>query len=132
MHPIAHFKTITEHRHLVCRYCMRLGLIGQGLTHDLSKYSHAEFWRGEKYYQGYRSPNDQERRDKQSGRKSDRRIEDDPVAYRLSVGISALYQVRRILIHFLRKYTDNLLRLQRNSGFPQERVCHIRTPDFQL
>ena len=63
MHPIAHFKTITEHRHLVCRYCMRLGLIGQGLTHDLSKYSPAEFWRGAKYYQGYRSPNDQERRE---------------------------------------------------------------------
>ncbi|MBQ9686174.1 MAG: catalase [Oscillospiraceae bacterium] len=63
MHPIAHFKTITEHRHLVCRYCMRLGLIWQGLTHDLSKYSPTEFWRGAKYYQGYRSPNDAERVD---------------------------------------------------------------------
>ena len=61
MHPIAHFKTITEHRALVCRYCFRLGLFWQGLTHDLSKYAPVEFWRGAKYYQGYRSPNDAER-----------------------------------------------------------------------
>ena len=61
MHPIAHFRTISEHRHLVCRYCLRLGLIRQGLTHDLSKYSPEEFWRGARYYQGYRSPNDAER-----------------------------------------------------------------------
>ena len=63
MHPVAHFKTITEHRNLVCRYCLRLGLVRQGLTHDLSKYSPAEFWRGAKYYQGFRSPNDAERRE---------------------------------------------------------------------
>ena len=63
MHPIAHFKTITKHRNLVCRYCLRLGLVGQGLTHDLSKYSPTEFWRGAKYYQGHRSPNDQERKE---------------------------------------------------------------------
>ncbi|MCR5090413.1 MAG: DUF5662 family protein [Oscillospiraceae bacterium] len=61
MHPIAHFRTITEHRRLVCRYCIRVGLVWQGLTHDLSKYSPAEFWRGAKYYQGFRSPNDEER-----------------------------------------------------------------------
>ena len=36
MHPIAYYRTITRHRHLVCRYCMRLGLVYQGLTHDLS------------------------------------------------------------------------------------------------
>ena len=62
MHPVAHFKTITQHRNLVCRYCFRLGLYKQGLTHDLSKYSPVEFWRGAKYYQGYRSPNDAERK----------------------------------------------------------------------
>ena len=62
MHPIAHFKTITRHRHLVCRYCFRLGLYAQGLAHDLSKYSPAEFWVGAKYYQGSRSPNDAERK----------------------------------------------------------------------
>lgn len=62
MHPVKHFRTITEHRHLVCRYCIRLGLIRQGLLHDLSKYAPMEFWRGAKYYQGNRSPNDAERR----------------------------------------------------------------------
>ena len=61
MHPLAHFITITRHRNLVCKYCMRLGLVGQGLMHDMSKYSPTEFWRGAKYYQGTRSPNDQER-----------------------------------------------------------------------
>ena len=58
----AHFKTITRHRRLVRRYCFRVGLYWQGLTHDLSKYSPAEFWRGAKYFLGYRSPNDEERR----------------------------------------------------------------------
>lgn len=62
MHPFAHFKTITKHRHLVCKYCFRVGLYRQGLLHDLSKYSPTEFWRGAKFYQGTRSPNDEERR----------------------------------------------------------------------
>ena len=62
MHPIAHFKTITRHRNLVCKYCFRLGLYSQGLKHDLSKYSPAEFFTGAKYYQGNRSPNDAERK----------------------------------------------------------------------
>ena len=62
MHPIAHYRTITRHRHLVCRYCMRLGLVYQGLTHDLSKYAPVEFWNGARYYQGIRSPNDMERK----------------------------------------------------------------------
>lgn len=63
MKPLAHFKTITRHRHLVCKYCFRLGLYRQGLLHDLSKYSFTEFWRGAKYYQGTRSPNDAERKE---------------------------------------------------------------------
>ena len=62
MNPISHFRTITKHRHLVCRYCFRLGLYKQGLLHDLSKYSFTEFWRGARYYQGFRSPNDAERK----------------------------------------------------------------------
>ena len=61
MHPVAHLKTITVHRHLVCRYCFRLGLYRQGLLHDLSKYSPSEFLAGARYYQGDRSPNDAER-----------------------------------------------------------------------
>lgn len=62
MKPISHFKTITKHRHQVCKYCFRLGLYRQGLLHDLSKYSLTEFWRGARYYQGNRSPNDAERK----------------------------------------------------------------------
>ena len=57
MHPFKHFCTITKHRHKVMRYCFRVGLIRQGLCHDLSKYSPTEFWQGAKYYQGNRSPN---------------------------------------------------------------------------
>lgn len=63
MRPFAHFKTITKHRNLVCRYCFRLGLYRQGLKHDLSKYSPTEFWRGARFYQGDRSPNDAERKE---------------------------------------------------------------------
>lgn len=63
MHPLAHFKTITKHRHLVCKYCFRLGLYRQGLLHDLSKYSPTEFRKGAQYYQGTRSPNDAERKE---------------------------------------------------------------------
>lgn len=57
-----HLKTITHHRHLVRRYCFKIGLFRQGLFHDLSKYSPSEFWVGVRYYQGDRSPNDAERR----------------------------------------------------------------------
>ena len=63
MQPWAHLKTVTYHRYLVMRYCFRLGLYRQGLLHDMSKYAPVEFWRGAKYYQGYRSPNDAERRE---------------------------------------------------------------------
>ena len=34
-----HLKTVHHHRALVRKYCFRLGLYWQGLTHDLSKYS---------------------------------------------------------------------------------------------
>ena len=61
IHPIKHYRTITEHRNLVKGYCYRLGLYKQGFLHDLSKYSPVEFWRGAKYYQGNRSPNNRER-----------------------------------------------------------------------
>ena len=46
---LAHLRTINRHRRLVRKYCFRLGLIWQGLTHDLSKYSPAEFWRSVHY-----------------------------------------------------------------------------------
>ena len=63
LHFLAHLKTVNRHRALVRKYCFRLGLYWQGLTHDLSKYSPVEFWAGVKYFQGDRSPNDAQRRD---------------------------------------------------------------------
>lgn len=59
-----HFKTITYHRFLVMKGCFAVGLIWQGLTHDLSKYSPTEFFNGAIYYQGTCSPNTAERADK--------------------------------------------------------------------
>ena len=41
--------------------CFQVGLIRQGLLHDLSKYSPTEFVVGCKYYQGTMSPNNAER-----------------------------------------------------------------------
>ena len=59
-----HLKTITHHKLLVMQGCFRVGLIKQGLLHDLSKYGPAEFLTGVRYYQGTRSPNAAEREDK--------------------------------------------------------------------
>jgi hypothetical protein len=56
MHPIEHFRTVARHRKLVREYCFRLGLYTQGITHDLSKYSPAEFWRSARYYRKGRNP----------------------------------------------------------------------------
>ena len=64
MHPIKHFQTITRHKLLVMKYCFRVGLYWQGLTHDLSKYSPVEFLVGAKYWQGDHSPNEVERDEK--------------------------------------------------------------------
>ena len=62
MHIFRHFATITRHRHRVMAHCFRVGIGWQGLFHDLSKYSAAEFWVGARHYQGDRSPNEEERR----------------------------------------------------------------------
>lgn len=51
-----HLKTITHHRHLVMRGCFRMGLIWQGLTHDLSKYSPTEFFAGVRYFRAAAAP----------------------------------------------------------------------------
>ena len=64
MKVVDHFVTITKHRHLVMKYCFKVGLYKQGLLHDLSKYSPSEFALGVKYYQGNRSPNAAEREKK--------------------------------------------------------------------
>lgn len=63
-HPFKHFITITKHRGKVLVNCVRAGIPLQGLTHDLSKYSPAEFIPGAKYYLGSRSPNEGERAEK--------------------------------------------------------------------
>ena len=59
-----HLCTINEHKLEVGKNCFRCGLYRQGILHDLSKYSPAEFFVGAKYFQGNRSPNDAEREDK--------------------------------------------------------------------
>ena len=62
MNAIKHFKTITNHKLIVMKYCFKVGLYKQGLLHDLSKYSWVEFRAGIKYYQGNMSPNAIQRR----------------------------------------------------------------------
>ena len=64
MNPIGHFKTITKHRHRVIAHCAKVGILWQGLFHDLSKYTPKEFIPGAKYYKGTESPNVGERKDK--------------------------------------------------------------------
>lgn len=64
MKAVQHFCTITRHKILVMKECFRVGLYRQGLLHDLSKYSWAEFSVGCRYYQGDRSPNNAEREEK--------------------------------------------------------------------
>ena len=54
--------TDTHHKLLVMKGCFAGGLYKQGLLHDLSKYSPAEFLVGARYFQGDRSPNDAERK----------------------------------------------------------------------
>lgn len=58
---VMHFRTITKHRHKVISHCRKAGILWQGLRHDLSKYSPAEFIPGAKFYLGNRSPNEGER-----------------------------------------------------------------------
>lgn len=55
---LSHLRTVATHRFWVRHYCFQVGLRWQGLTHDLSKYSPAEFWESVQYYQGDRSPID--------------------------------------------------------------------------
>lgn len=61
-HPLEHLRTISTHKFLVMSYCFRMGLIRQGLLHDLSKYSPVEFLEGAKFWQGDESPNNAARR----------------------------------------------------------------------
>jgi hypothetical protein len=53
---VKHFGTITEHKNEVCKGCFIAGLYWQGIIHDLSKFSLAEFIPSVKYYTGTSSP----------------------------------------------------------------------------
>lgn len=59
-----HLETILNHKRLVREGCFKVGLYRQGIMHDWSKYSPVEFLVGCKYYQGYMSPNNAERKEK--------------------------------------------------------------------
>ena len=58
---LGHFRTITKHKNTVMGLCFKVGLIRQGLLHDLSKYTPVEFKTGVKYYRGDMSPNSVEK-----------------------------------------------------------------------
>lgn len=60
---VGHLTTITRHRHKVMAHCAKAGILGQGLLHDLSKYSPTEFIPGVRFYSGKHSPTEDERRE---------------------------------------------------------------------
>ena len=51
-----HFKKITKHKLLVCKYCFKFHLYKRGLLHDNSKYNIKEFYENIKYYNDNKSP----------------------------------------------------------------------------
>ena len=53
---VKHFITITKHRWIVFKLCVKVGIPFRGIVHDLSKYSPTEFWESVKYYRGIASP----------------------------------------------------------------------------
>ena len=59
-----HLKTILNHKHLVFRFCCKAGIPLQGLVHDLSKFTPAEFIPSVRYFSGTSSPIGAERRER--------------------------------------------------------------------
>lgn len=59
---IGHLKTINKHKIEVTKLLFKCGLYGQGIKHDLSKYSLAELKTGFRYFTGTRSPIEKERK----------------------------------------------------------------------
>jgi hypothetical protein len=43
-------------------YCFKVSLYRQGIMHDFSKFSPVEFFNGARYFQGFQSPNNLERK----------------------------------------------------------------------
>ena len=62
---LSHLHTINKHKVKVTWLCFRCHLYKQGLLHDLSKYSYIELKTGFHYYQGFRSPIDAEKEEKE-------------------------------------------------------------------
>lgn len=56
-----HFKTISKHKMIVGRECMACGQIIRGIMHDNSKYSITEFAPSARFFQGDKSPIDEEK-----------------------------------------------------------------------
>ena len=57
-----HLKTVLHHKKLVAEGCFHVGLYGQGIMHDLSKFYPEEMRNSIRYYQGGKqSPNNGER-----------------------------------------------------------------------
>lgn len=54
-----HFKKICVHKWWVFYYCCKVGLVWQGIKHDMSKFSPTEFFESIKYYKGTSSPIDE-------------------------------------------------------------------------
>jgi len=59
---MGHLKTINNHKRLVMFTCFKVGMYKQGFLHDLSKYMPVEFGAGIKYYKGYMSPNNAQKK----------------------------------------------------------------------
>lgn len=58
-----HLGNIINHKYNVFKLCAGAGIFWQGITHDMSKLSPAEFWPGVRYFEGDHSPNEGERED---------------------------------------------------------------------
>ena len=59
-----HFNNVLTHRHMVFKFCCRVGIPWQGFTHDFSKFTLTELIPSVRYYQGTASPIGAERREK--------------------------------------------------------------------
>lgn len=53
---LKYFITINKHKYYVLKYCIKMGIIWRGITHDLSKFSFKEMFISAKYFNGKYSP----------------------------------------------------------------------------
>ena len=61
-HPFKHLCTVINHKNKVFALACKCGIPWQGFTHDLSKFSPAEFIPGARYWNGHESPQVTERK----------------------------------------------------------------------